>query len=78
MHVYVRVCACVCTRIGELRMTNKQPRTKLSTIAVSKLESLSVMGGCPRRGKLRIQPPLGGHWLTVGDKPTWDMACGSH
>ena len=35
-----------------LRITNKQPLTKLTGIATTKRESLPVMGGCPRRGQL--------------------------
>ena len=49
VHVFVSVCTCV--YIGQLRISNQQPQTKLPDIAATKCEALPVKGGCPRRGK---------------------------
>ena len=46
----------MCMNMNRLvRITNKQPWTKLPFIAAAKREDLPVMGRCPRRGKLWIQ-----------------------
>ena len=66
MHVYVYVCASVCTCIGKLRITNKQPRAKLPGIAATKQEALPALAGVLGEGNSESKPPLGGHQLTMG------------